>query len=191
MSPQFFKNFKREVHLKFLILFVLSALTFPAFAGTLAQERGAQFELNKASPGAMLKHQLGSRVVTNQIFIAKAKYDFAVQGGTQITGNLVGEDGKSVVLPNKAVIVDCLLDVLTDGAAGGTGTMSISSNGAGDIKGTLAAASYTGLVACVPVGTAATAIKLTADRKLTYTIATGNWTQGKIWVYVYYILGGE
>lgn len=162
-----------------------------ANAGTLSAERAAQFDLNKASPGAMAKHRLGTAHISNRIHIAKAKYDFAVQGGTQKTANLVGEDGKPVVLPNKAVIVDCLLDVLTAGAAGGSGTMSISANSAGDLKGTTAAASYTGRVACVPVGTAATAIKLTADRTLTYTIATTNWTQGKIWVYVYYILGGE
>lgn len=175
----------------FMSLFLSLFLVTTANAGTLAQERGAQFDLNKASPGAMLKHQLGTRAVSQTIRIAKAKYDFAVQGGAVGTGNLVGENGQPVVLPNKAVIVDCLIDVLTQGATSASGTLALTSNGAGDLKGATAAASYTGRVACVPVGTAATAIKLTADRTLTYTIATGALTNGKLWVYVYYILGGE
>lgn len=177
---------------KFLYLFMTLVLAacVPAFAGTLAQEKDASFELNKASPGAMAKHKLGTRVVDGMVRIAKAKYDFAVQGGAKGTGNLLGLDGKPVKLPNGAVIVNCLIDVTTAGAAGGTGTMALTSNSAGDLKGAFAAASYTGKVACIPVGSAATAIKLTADRTLTYTIATTDWTQGKFWVYVHYITGG-
>lgn len=179
--------------MRFLFTFILTVLfSLPVFGVTLSQTRDAQFGLNKASPGAMAKYQLGTTVVSNRIHIAKAKYDFAVQGGAIGTGNLVGEDGKSVVLPNKAVVVDCLLDVLTAGDTAAAGTIALGTGQAGnDIKAALAAASYTGRVACVPVGTAATAIKLTADRTMTYTIATGAITAGKVWVYVYYILGGE
>ncbi len=182
--------------MRFLITFLMSVLltviTVPTMAGTLASERAAQYGLNQASPNQMATQQLGTNLISQKVHIAKAKYDFALQGGAQVTGNLVGEDGKPVVLPNKAVVVDCLIDVLTAGAAGGTGTMSLGTGQAGnDLKSVFAAASYTGRVACVPVGTAATAIKLTADRTMTYTIATANWTQGKLWVYVYYILGGE
>lgn len=162
------------------------------FAGTLASERAAQFELNQASPGAMAKHQLGTRTQSQRVLIAKAKYDFAVQGGAIGTVNLVGEDGKAVVLPNKAVVVDCLIDVLTQGATSASGTLALGTGQAGnDLKAATAAASYTGRVACVPVGSAATVIKLTADRTMTATIATGALTAGKLWVYVYYILGGE
>lgn len=179
--------------MKFLFTFIFTVLfSLPAFGASLSRERDAQFGLNKASPGAMAKYQLGTMSISNRIHIAKAKYDFAVQGGAQTTFNLVGENGQPVVLPNKAVVVDCLIDVLTVGAAGGTGTLALGTGQAGnDLKAAFAAASYTGRVACVPVGTAATAIKLTADRTMTGTIATANWTQGKLWVYVYYILGGE
>jgi hypothetical protein len=45
---------------------------------------------------------------------------------------------------------------------------------------------YTGLVAGVPVGTAATAIKLTADVKPTITIATAALTAGKLNVHIKY-----
>jgi hypothetical protein len=178
--------------LKIFILLALSVfMALPAFAATLVTERAAQYELNKASPGAMAKWTLGTALISNRIHIAKAKYDFAVQGGAIGTGNLVGENGKPVVLPNKAVIVDCLIDVLTAGTTSASGTLALNSQGAGDLKAALAAASWTGRLACIPVGTAATVIKLTADRTLQYTIATGALTAGKVWVYVYYILGGE
>lgn len=176
--------------MKLLLAFMFS-FCFTAFAGTLSANRDAQFGLNKASPGAMAKYQLGTAIISNRIHIAKAKYDFSVQGGAIGTGNLVGEDGKSFVLPNKAVIVDCLIDVLTPATTSASGTIALTAQSAGDLKAALAAASYTGRVACVPVGTAATVIKLTADRTMTYTIATGAITAGKLWVYVYFILGGE
>lgn len=175
------------------ILILTCSFLFTQFsvAGTLDTEKSAIFDLNRASPGAMAKHHLGTRTVSGSIQIAKAKYDIAVQGGGTGTKDLVGEDGKPVILPDKAVIVDCLIDVLTPGATSASGTVALTAQSAGDLKGTTAAASYTGRVACVPVGTAATAIKLTANRTLTYTIATGPLTNGKFWVYVYYILGGE
>jgi len=189
-QPNERKNVKKYLLALGLAFTLAMAFTEPLLAGTLVQENGAKFDLNKASPNMMQKHLLGSKVMGG-IRIAKAKYDFAVQGGAQTTFNLVGEDGKPVVLPSGAVVVDCLIDVLTAGAAGGSGTMSLGTGQAGnDLKSVFAAASYTGRVACVPVGTAATAIKLTADRTMTGTIATTNWTQGKFWVYVYYILGG-
>ena len=174
----------------FLMTLFLMSFSISVLAGTQASDNNALFDLNRAAPGALQKHQVGTLLVSHQVRILKAKYDFAVQGGAQVTGNLVGENGKPVIVPKGAVIVNCLIDVLTTGAAGGTGTMSLTAQGAGDLKGTTAAASYTGRVACVPVGTAATAIKMTADRTLTYTIATANWTQGKFWVYIYYITGG-
>lgn len=178
--------------LMLMFMFTLGMTLFDAQAATLSRERDAQFGLNKASPNAMQKYLLGTVVVSNRMHIAKAKYDFAVQGGAVATGNLVGENGQTVVLPNKAVVVDCLIDVLTPATTSAGGTMALGTGQAGnDLKAALAAASYTGLLACVPVGSAATSIKLTADRTMTYTIATGALTAGKVWVYVYYILGGE
>lgn len=178
--------------MNFIFALLTMFLVAPAFAGTLVETRDAQFGLNKASPNMMAKYQLGTTLVSNRIHIAKAKYDFAVQGGAITTsGNLVGENGLLVQLPNKAVVVNCLIDVLTPATTSASGTIALSAQSAGDLKAALAAASYTGLVACVPVGSAATSIKLTADRTLTYAIATGAITAGKFWVYVYYILGGE
>lgn len=179
--------------MKFTLSFILTFLfCLPVFGDSLAREKDATFGLNQASPGAMAKYQLGSRVVNHAVRVAKAKYDFSVQGGAQGTGNLVGLDGKAVVLPNKALVVDCVIDVLTPATTSASGTIALGTGQTGvDLKAGLAAASYTGRVACIPVGSAATMIKLTADRTMSYTIATGAITAGKFWVYVYYIIGGE
>lgn len=174
------------------LLFLVFSLAFlpPAFAGTLAQDQAATFDLNRASPGAMQKHALGTRVVADQVRLVTATYDFAINGGAIGTFNLLNPDTRQPVrLPKGAIIIDCIIDVLTAGTTSASGTMALTSQGAGDIKAALAAASYTGRVACIPVGTAATAIKLTADRTLTYTIATGALTNGKWDVKIQYISG--
>lgn len=177
--------------MKFLFILLMSMMTcFVSHAETLQQIKDVEFGLNQASPGAMAKFQLGTKIVKSDVLVARAKYDFAVQGGAVGTGNLVGEDGKIVTLPNGAVIVDCLIDVITPATTSASGTIALTANSAADLKAATAAASYTGRVACIPVGSAATAIKLTADRTLTYSIATGAITAGKFWIYVQYIVGG-
>lgn len=177
--------------MKFLILiFAMFAFMTPAIAGTLAQDKAATADLNRAQPGAMQKHQLGSRVVADQVRAVTATYDFSVNGGAIGTFNLLDPSTRQPVrLPQGAIIVDCIIDVLTAGTTSASGTMAINAQTAGDIKAALAAASYTGRVACVPVGTAATAIKLSADRTLQYTIATGALTNGKWDVKIQYMSG--
>lgn len=176
--------------MKMLITLIFGLMATTSLAATLAQENAAAFDLNRASPNAMAKHKLGTRVTGRVVRVAKAKYDFAVQGGAVGTGNLVGEDGLTVVIPSGAVIVDCLIDVITPATTSAAGTIALTAQSAGDIKAALAAASYTGRVACIPVGSAATSIKLTADRTLAYAIATGAITAGKFWIYVQYITAG-
>lgn len=174
-----------------LTIFVASlAFTEPMFAGTLAEENAAAFDLNRASPNMMAKHRLGTKLILEDVRLARAKYDFAVQGGATGVKTLVGVDGKPVVLPSGAVVVDCLIDVITPGTTSNAGTLALGTGqAANDLKTATGATSYTGLVACTPVGTAATSIKLTANRTMTGTIANAL-TAGKLWVYVYYIIGG-
>lgn len=177
--------------MKFLVMLLtmFSCLT-PAFAGTLAQDQAATFDLNKASPGALAKHALGTRIVDDQVRLITGTYDFAIQGGAVGTGNLVNANTRQPVrLPKGAIIIDCIIDVLTAGTTSASGTMALTAQSAADLKAALAAASYTGRVACIPLGSAATAIKLTADRTLTYTIATGALTAGKWDVKIQYMSG--
>lgn len=176
--------------MRYLFLMLSLFLTMTVNAATLSAELGKEFDLNKASPNMMLKHSLGSTVVKHHIIIAAATYDFAKLGGAQTTLTLKGDNGQPVVLPNKALIVGCFIDVQTPLTTGSAATMSISTGQTGaDLKPLTAAASYTGIVACVPVGTAATAIKLTADRTMTVTVAVGTITAGKFTVFVQYIMG--
>lgn len=169
------------------VLFAL-LLTLTASAGTLNEEKSAEFGLNQASPGAMAKYQLGTQLVANDVRVIKGTYDYAVLGGANGTYNLRGSDGKPVYLPNKAVVLDCIIDVQTPGTTSGAATIAIGANTASDLKVATGAASYTGRVACTPVGTAATAVKITADRPLTATIASQPVTAGKFVVIVQYVL---
>ncbi len=62
--------------------------------------------------------------------------------------------------------------------------------GAGDLKAALASSSYStsSLITCIPAGTAASAIKMTADRTPTATISVSNFLAGKVNVLIQYEL---
>lgn len=162
----------------------------PLFAATQAANKDAQFTLNRASPEAMRKYQLGSLVVEQKKWVLKATYDYAIQGGSSAAAiNLKGPDGKNAVLPSKAVVHDCIIDVITQPTSSGSATIAIGTGqAANDLKTATAIASYTGRVACIPVGTAASSIKLTADRNPTITVATSNLSGGKFNVLIEYFV---
>jgi hypothetical protein len=172
----------------FLIVLAL-ALVAPtaALAGTRAQLLSDQFQLNQNKPSTA---RLGDKSVAEKIHTLRAKYDFAVQGGAVGAVTLLDvSTGKSAVLPKGAIVRHCIIDVITPATTSASGTLALSTGQtAADLKAATAAASYTGLLACVPVGTAASAIKLTADRTMVGAIATGALTAGKLYVIVQYEL---
>lgn len=172
------------------LLTLLLALTMatPALAKTRAEALSDQAALNSSAPNAHVTARSGDMAVMEKVHILRAKYDFAVQGGAVGAVTLLDvSTGKAAVLPKGAIVRDCLIDVITPGTTSASGTMALGTGQAtNDLKAALAAASYTGLVACVPVGTAASAIKLTADRTMSGTIATGALTAGKWYVIVHY-----
>lgn len=127
-------------------------------------------------------------VVFREIRTIVGTYDFSVQGGAIGSVNLKDVNGMDATLPRSGIILNSLIDVITAPTSGGAATIAFTAQSAGDIKAALAIASYTGLVAGVPTGSAATCIKLTADRTLTATIATAALTAGKINVIIQYIL---
>jgi hypothetical protein len=131
---------------------------------------------------------LGTQLVSNKIQLLKCQYDFSKQGGVVGTISLKGPDGANCALPTKAIVNDVLIDVLT-APTGATATIAVGTGQAtNDIKAATAVASFTGLMDGVPVGSAATSIKLTADRTPTMTIATANLTAGKFNVFIEYLL---
>lgn len=173
--------------MKFLVVFALLCLPTLASATITAEQ---EFAINRMNSVAR-KHSLGT-LLQKKVNVVVGKYSFAVQGGAVGAVNLLSDltDATSLVkIPDNAVIKQVWIDVLTPGTTSASGTMAINLQSAGDLKGALAAASYTGIVAGVPVGVAANMIKLTAERTLTGTIATGALTAGKWNVYIEYVLG--
>jgi hypothetical protein len=120
--------------------------------------------------------------------VLTAVYDFSVQGGAIGSLNLLDMDGNPALLPAGAIITNCTFDVITALTTSASGTMAVNSEGAGDLKAALAAASWTGKLAGVPVGTAATWVKLTAQRQIVATIATGAITAGKWYAFIEFLL---
>lgn len=177
--------------MKKLFLVLLAALTASqAFAASgLPTPAEVRSLLNNGGVEGARRAQLGSQIVDHKIQVLRCSYNFATQGGAVGSVNLKSAvDSKDCVLPAGAIIKQVLIDVITAGTTSASGTMALTAQSAGDLKAALAAASYTGLVAGIPVGTAATMIKLTAARTLIGTIATGALTAGKWYVIVEYYI---
>ena len=109
----------------------------------------------------------------------------AVARASIAAGDLaVGTNSLGVTIPDNAVVFDGYIDMTTAFlGTGTTATVSLELNGSEDI---LAAVVYTnagtwnstGIKAMVPVGTAATAVKMTGDRTLNLVIGAHALTQG-------------
>jgi hypothetical protein len=173
--------------MKTIITFLVLALSAPAFAGTKVDLDAAEYQFSRSlNSQTAAKWKLGTATLKHNVRVLRCKYDFAVQGGAVGSANFKNEDGKDCVLPSKGIIRDVLFDVITAGTTSASGTFAVTAQSAGDLKAALAAASWTGLLAGIPVGTAATAIKLTADRTLVGTIATGALTAIKVYALIEY-----
>lgn len=182
--------------LSLCMLVVTACSMLPAFAGTNAGEYAAEYNFSRGA--GFQKYQLGKQIFENQVRTLKVQFDFSKRGGAigayqldePATPGFAGAPAGTATLPKNAVVVGCYIDVITPGATSASGTVAISTGqGAGDLKVAAGAATYTaGILACVPVGTAATAIKLTADSKPTATIAVGAITALKMNVIIQYVL---
>ncbi|MEU8379773.1 hypothetical protein [Streptosporangium sp. NPDC048865] len=117
----------------------------------------------------------------------RARYDFAVDGGAAGDIDLT----KSAVIPAGAVILGGFIEVDTPPTSGGSATVALKVEGAGDI---LAAASIggapwstTGRKSVIPVFTGATSVKTTTARKVQATVATAALTAGAFDVVLVYV----
>lgn len=147
---------------------------------------GAKDLLNKMNSTAQLL-RLGS-LIEGQQGALRATYDFAVQGGAIGTVNLKDSDGNDATLPIGAIITQVYIDEVTNVTSGGSATIAFGANTTTDLIGATAIASFTGIIAGTPTGTAATMVKLTAARTLTATIGTAAVTAGKLNVFVEYVV---
>lgn len=120
--------------------------------------------------------------------VAVATYDFAEHGGA------IGAINLGVFLPDNAVIRRAWYDVVTTfTSATDAATVALKAQTAGDIKAAVAISDVgnpwdAGNKDGIPVDTAATAIKLTAERELVLTVATEALTAGKLVLFVEYVV---
>lgn len=122
---------------------------------------------------------------SGRVRLARAFYDFAVDGGTVGTLALRG-DG----IPTGAIIYDVVIDVQTAPTSGGAATIGISSEGASDLQSAAAISGAPWSTATPKRGTltaTSTPIKTTAARSIAAVIGTAALTAGKFVVLVRYI----
>lgn len=114
--------------------------------------------------------------------IVKVVYDFDTHGGA------VGANPINFKLPANAIILDGLVDVITAPTSGDLATVALTLESAGDLLAATAIADVTGQLNLVADGTAANAVKTTAERTLAVTIATAALTAGKMNIFIRYFL---
>lgn len=123
--------------------------------------------------------------IANSVQLARAEYDFAVDGGA--VGDIVLR-GQSV--PSGAIITDVLIKVTTALTSGGAATVALKSEGAADLNAADAISGAPWSTTGAKRGDldADTApVTTTADRAITATVGTAALTAGKFTVFVTYV----
>lgn len=141
-------------------------------------------------PNVSTKVPGDNETVPSPIFWAKAKYDFAVDGGAAGAINLFPD----VAIPNGSLALGAYINVLTALTSGGAATVALHVNSAGDIQ---AATDFDAApfsveawqaAAALPMG--ADPVLLTADRNVVATIAAADLTAGAFEVLLAYLPPG-
>ncbi len=124
---------------------------------------------------------------TRALKVWTGDYSFAVDGGAISTIILRSACG---AIPIGSYIVEAFMDVTTGFTTGTAATAALTVEAANDLQTATivsgAPYSTTGIKALVPVFTAATMIKTTADRAPSIVIATGTVTAGVLHVVIFY-----
>ena len=176
--------------MKFLLIMLASTSIFAAPALT----NSGAYEFDRSGP-VNRKYYLGTKLFDAQQFGVKGQWSFDNQGGA--AGgilNLEDHDGQKVTLPNNAIIRDCLIDVVEPVTAGAvtSARISFSASEVGDLRANnlIIAGSYNaqGRIACIPVGTVGTMIKLESEAAIHMRIGSEALTGGKINVWLEYTL---
>ncbi len=120
---------------------------------------------------------------------ARAKYDFAVDGGAQ--GAITPATNSAI--PDNAIILFGLANSTTAATSGGAATIAIGTtagSSASSLKAAEAVATFgaDALVALIPVMSAASAVKMSAAGQIELTVATADLTAGVIEITVVYIV---
>ncbi len=136
--------------------------------------------------GTLLRHRVG--VLKGIIEVTSA----TLANGTVASHNLLNEDGNAVVLPAGAIIKQGWIDIITAfTSTSNDGTIALNANSAGDLLVAVDADTLSGVSTLVPIGTAGTMVKTTADRTIQYTVATHAILTGKAHVFLEFVLSSE
>lgn len=124
------------------------------------------------------------------VYWARMLYDFAVDGGAIGVITPI----QTMIVPNKAIVLGGFIDTVTPVTSGGAATISLGTSagsGAASLKAAVILGTEfgAGIHALVPVFTAATMFKMTADGTLNMTVASFALTAGKFGVQLAYMLG--
>jgi hypothetical protein len=157
---------------------------------TQDEVKALEVDGNKGTPlqGLATKNPMGTLLTQYKKQVLVGVYDFSVLGGAVGSVNLKDAAGSTLTLPKGAIVSSGVIDVITAPTSGGAATIALTMQSAADLKAATAIASITGLVATIPVGSAATSIKLTADRNIAAVIATAALTAGKFNVIIEYYM---
>lgn len=173
--------------MKTLLLALLGLISSPTWAA-LPSAVTTEYLLNQGAPSAARDVQLGTQLTKLKTQLAKATYDFAKLGGSSTVHlTLRGTDNKSVAIPDNAIIKQVLIDVLTQPTPA-SATIALTADTLGDLKGATATATYTGLLAGVPIGSAATMFKVDGASTVSMKVGGSSLTAGKFNVFIEYYL---
>jgi hypothetical protein len=144
----------------------------------------------KASPGRILQFAQADAIDgLGRLMVARATFDPSGIAAQRETGaHTVG-----VTLPIGAVVCGGFFNVVTAFTTSASGTLALSIQSANDIQTATVVSSApfstTGLKAITPKANTpeSTGIKLTAARAVTFTVATGALTAGKLVLFLYYV----
>lgn len=128
-------------------------------------------------------------VTTVRERVVRGDYSFAVDGGAVGTIPLMG----ATLIPFGAIITRGFIEITTQLTSGGSATIALQVESAGDICAATAVASWTAgrknVLPAMTSGsvTASTSVKTTAARDISAVIATAALTAGVFKVVLYYI----
>lgn len=130
------------------------------------------------------KTQLGT-LLDATMSVRKFTYDVAVDGGAVGAHTLNALEDK---LPSGAIVMNVIVDIVTAfTSTGGTGTLALHAQSAGDILAAVDADTLSARVQGIPDNVVANMLKLTAERNVVATVATSALLTGKADVYVIYV----
>lgn len=181
---------------KFISILMLSLVSVSALAITgpalpLAPE--VKELANSGRQGAIQKIKLGSQLVDNKVQVLRAILDVTTIGGVASGSSVTLKDpeGGDATLPDNAIVRQVFIDTITAAASGSGSTPTVSfgtDSTPTNFKAATGFTSYSGIVAGIPVGTAATAVKMSADSAVKAQVLAGSLSSGKIDLLIEYLI---